>query len=159
VLVTRERDRGTGDADGVSRGPNEAAPTISQEGHEAHITPRLPPKLASFGERRRLIVEMLIATVIMMAVTAATFGLMIPRMACSPRSRSTDMQQRLRIAMETLQRLLMAGAGTYRATTLGSLGRAWQRFSQIERATPDPPVPTNARRHSAVRSAPATPSR
>jgi hypothetical protein len=71
------------------------------------------------------IVEMLIATVIMMAVTGATFQLMNPAhgmFAAQPEV--SDMQQRLRIAVETLQKdLLMAGGGTYSGNNkLGSLG-------------------------------------
>ena len=71
------------------------------------------------------IIEMLIATVIMMAVTAATFELMNPAhgmFAAQPEV--SDMQQRLRIAVETLQKdLLMAGGGTYSGNNKrGSLG-------------------------------------
>jgi hypothetical protein len=69
---------------------------------------------------------MLIATVIMMAVTAATFNLMNPAhgmFAAQPEV--SDMQQRLRIAVDTLKKdLLMAGAGTYSGNNkLGSLGQ------------------------------------
>jgi hypothetical protein len=72
------------------------------------------------------ITEMLIATVIMMAVTGATFSLMNPAhgmFAAQPEV--SDMQQRLRIAVDTLQKdLLMAGAGTYSGNNkLGSLGQ------------------------------------
>jgi hypothetical protein len=78
------------------------------------------------GERGFSIVEMLIATVIMMAVTGATFQLMNPAhgmFAAQPEV--SDMQQRLRIAVETLKKdLLMAGAGTYSGNNkLGSLGQ------------------------------------
>ena len=77
-------------------------------------------------ERGFSIIEMLIATVIMMAVTAATFGLMNPAhgmFAAQPEV--SDMQQRLRIAVETLKKdLLMAGGGTYSGNNkLGSLGQ------------------------------------
>jgi Tfp pilus assembly protein PilW len=77
------------------------------------------------GEGGFSIVEMLIATVIMMAVTGATFQLMNPAhgmFAAQPEV--SDMQQRLRIAVETLQKdLLMAGGGTYSGNNkLGSLG-------------------------------------
>lgn len=77
------------------------------------------------GERGFSIVEMLIATVIMMAVTAATFELMNPAQGMfAAQPEVSDMQQRLRIAVETLQKdLLMAGAGTYSGNNkLGSLG-------------------------------------
>ena len=78
------------------------------------------------GERGFSIVEMLIATVIMMAVTAATFGLMNPAQGMfSAQPEVSDMQQRLRIAVDTLKKdLLMAGAGTYSGNNkLGSLGQ------------------------------------
>jgi hypothetical protein len=67
---------------------------------------------------------MLIATAIMVGVTAATFSLMDPAQgAFSAQPEVSDMQQRLRVAMETLQKdLLMAGAGTYSGTKLGTLG-------------------------------------
>ena len=95
-------------------------------------------------ERGFSIVEMLIATVIMMAVTAATFGLMNPAhgmFAAQPEV--SDMQQRLRIAMETLQKdLLMAGAGTYSGNNkLGSLGQYVATILPDREGnnTPDPP--------------------
>jgi len=77
-------------------------------------------------ERGFSIIEMLIATVIMMAVTAATFGLMNPAHGMFvAQPEVSDMQQRLRIAVETLKKdLLMAGGGTYSGNNkLGSLGQ------------------------------------
>ena len=90
------------------------------------------------------IVEMLIATVIMMAVTAATFNLMNPAhgmFAAQPEV--SDMQQRLRIAVETLKKdLLMAGGGTYSGNNkLGSLGQYVATIlpDREGNLTPDPP--------------------
>ena len=90
------------------------------------------------------IVEMLIATVIMMAVTGATFALMNPAhgmFAAQPEV--SDMQQRLRIAVETLQKdLLMAGAGTYSGNNkLGSLGNYVATIlpDREGNVSPDPP--------------------
>ena len=87
---------------------------------------------------------MLIATVIMMAVTAATFGLMNPAhgmFAAQPEV--SDMQQRLRIAVDTLKKdLLMAGAGTYSGNNkLGSLGQYVATIlpDREGNVTPDPP--------------------
>ena len=62
-------------------------------------------------ERGFSIVEMLIATVIMMAVTGATFQLMNPAQGMfAAQPEVSDMQQRLRIAIETLKKdLLMVG--------------------------------------------------
>ena len=90
------------------------------------------------------IIEMLIATVIMMAVTAATFNLMNPAhgmFAAQPEV--SDMQQRLRIAVETLKKdLLMAGAGTYSGNNkLGSLGQYVATIlpDREGNTSPDPP--------------------
>lgn len=90
------------------------------------------------------IIEMLIATVIMMAVTAATFNLMNPAhgmFAAQPEV--SDMQQRLRIAIETLKKdLLMAGAGTYSGNNkLGSLGQYVATIlpDREGNQSPDPP--------------------
>ena len=90
------------------------------------------------------IVEMLIATVIMMAVTGATFQLMNPAhgmFAAQPEV--SDMQQRLRIAIDTLKKdLLMAGAGTYSGNNkLGSLGQYVATIlpDREGNISPDPP--------------------
>jgi hypothetical protein len=90
------------------------------------------------------IIEMLIATVIMMVVTGATFGLMNPAHGMFvAQPEVSDMQQRLRIAMETLQKdLLMAGAGTYSGNNkLGSLGQYVSTIlpDREGNITPDPP--------------------
>lgn len=96
------------------------------------------------GEAGFSIVEMLIATAIMMVVTAATFGLMNPAhgmFAAQPEV--SDMQQRLRIAADTLKKdLLMAGAGTYSGNNkLGSLGQYVATIlpDREGNITPDPP--------------------
>ena len=96
------------------------------------------------GERGFSIVEMLIATVIMMAVTAATFGLMNPAHGMFiAQPEVSDMQQRLRIAVDTLQKdLLMAGAGTYSGNNkLGSLGNYVATIlpDREGNVSPDPP--------------------
>ena len=90
------------------------------------------------------IVEMLVATAIMMAVTGATFQLMNPAhgmFAAQPEV--SDMQQRLRIAIETLKKdLLMAGAGTYSGNNkLGSLGQYVATIlpDREGNISPDPP--------------------
>jgi hypothetical protein len=70
------------------------------------------------------VVEMMVAMGIMMAVTAATFTLMNPAQGMfAAQPEVMDMQQRLRIGVETLHKdLLMAGAGTYSGSMTGSLG-------------------------------------
>ena len=87
---------------------------------------------------------MLIATVIMMAVTGATFALMNPAQGMFvAQPEVSDMQQRLRIAVDTLQKdLLMAGAGTYSGNNkLGSLGQYVATIlpDREGNITPDPP--------------------
>jgi hypothetical protein len=96
------------------------------------------------GERGFSIVEMLIATAIMMAVTAATFGLMNPATGMFvAQPEVSDMQQRLRIAVDTLKKdLLMAGAGTYSGNNkLGSLGQYVATIlpDREGNVAPDPP--------------------
>ena len=91
------------------------------------------------------IIEMLIATVIMMAVTGATFALMNPAQGMfTAQPEVSDMQQRLRIAVETLKKdLLMAGAGTYSGNSkLGSLGQYVATIlpDREGNINPDPPA-------------------
>lgn len=102
--------------------------------------------LRSSSARRRqagfTIVEMIIATAIMMTVTAATFALMNPAhgmFAAQPEM--MDMQQRLRIGVDTLHKdLLMAGAGTYSGAMTGSLGQYFSPIMplRVGNTTPDP---------------------
>jgi prepilin-type N-terminal cleavage/methylation domain-containing protein len=76
------------------------------------------------NERGFTILEMLIATAIMVTVTAAVFGLMDPAQGFfQAQPEISDMQQRVRIGVEALQKdLMMAGAGTYSGTKVGTLG-------------------------------------
>jgi hypothetical protein len=86
--------------------------------------------------------EMLIATTIMMAVTGATFQLMNPAQGMfAAQPEVSDMQQRLRIAVETLHKdLLMAGAGTYSGSAVGTLGNFMASIlpDREGNQTPDP---------------------
>ncbi len=115
---------------------------------KTHIARITPCRAEALGRRRGeggfSMVEMLIATVIMMAVTAATFGLMNPAQGTfQAQPEVSDMQQRLRIAVETLKKdLLMAGAGTYSGNNkLGSLGNYVATIlpDREGNVTPDPP--------------------
>ena len=94
-------------------------------------------------ERGFSAVEMLIATAIMMAVTGAVFGLMDPaRGTFAAQPEVSDMQQRLRIGVETLQKdLLMAGAGTYSGAGGGTLGNFLATIvpDREGNVSPDPP--------------------
>jgi hypothetical protein len=103
--------------------------------------------MARHTPRRReqgfTVLEMLMATAIMMVVTGAVYSLMNPAhgtFAAQPEV--SDMQQRVRVSVESLQRdLLMAGAGTYSGTKVGSLGNFFAPIlpDREGSTTPDPP--------------------
>lgn len=100
------------------------------------------PTIVRCGEQGFTAVEMLIATAIMIAVTGATFSLMNPAhgmFAAQPEV--SDMQQRLRIGVEALRKdLIMAGAGTYSGSAVGSLGNFAASIipARVGTITPDP---------------------
>lgn len=79
------------------------------------------PRLAS--ERGFSIIEMLISTGIMVLVTGAIFGMLDPATgAFNTQPEVSDLQQRLRVSVDTLQKdLVMAGAGTYTGSSAGAL--------------------------------------
>jgi prepilin-type N-terminal cleavage/methylation domain-containing protein len=68
--------------------------------------------------------ELLISVVIMMVTTASVFSLLSPSTGASKaQPEVSDMQQRLRVAVDTVTKdLLMAGAGTYSGSAVGTLG-------------------------------------
>ena len=69
------------------------------------------------------VIEVLIAAAIMMTVTGAIFGMMNPSQGLfQTQPEVSDMQQRLRVGVDTLQKdLIMAGAGTYTGASAGAL--------------------------------------
>ena len=69
------------------------------------------------------ILEMLIATAVMMVVVGGVFALLNPAQGVAQaQPEVADMQQRLRVGLDTLYRdLVMAGAGTYQGAASGSL--------------------------------------
>ena len=83
------------------------------------------PAVASRAERGFSVIEMLVSTAIMVSVTGAIFSVMNPAhgiFAAQPEK--SDMQQRMRIGVDTLYKdLVMAGAGTtrFRRKELSSL--------------------------------------
>lgn len=79
------------------------------------------PRLAS--ERGFSMIEMLISTTIMVLVTGAIFGMLDPAAGSfNTQPEVSDMQQRLRVSVDTLQKdLVMAGAGTYTGASAGAL--------------------------------------
>jgi type II secretory pathway pseudopilin PulG len=74
-------------------------------------------------ERGFSLLEAVIATALMLAATAAAFSMMHPAQgAFATESDRSDMQQRLRVAADTLSSdLMMAGAGAYQGPHTGSL--------------------------------------
>lgn len=69
------------------------------------------------------IIEMMIATMMMMAVTAAVFTMMNPTQGIyQSQPEVSDMQQRMRVGVDVLSKdILMAGAGVYMGASSGSL--------------------------------------
>jgi prepilin-type N-terminal cleavage/methylation domain-containing protein len=94
------------------------------------------------------LVEMLVATAIMLAVTAATFQLMNPAQGIfAAQPEVSDMQQRLRIGVDALYTdILMAGAGPYAGAGVGTLGHYVAAIVpyRLGNLAPDPPAAFNA---------------
>ncbi len=82
---------------------------------------RVRPRLS--GEAGFSLVELVVATGIMVAATAAIFTLMNPSQGMfQAQPEVSDMQQRLRIGVDSLQKdLVVAGAGTYSGAAVGAL--------------------------------------
>jgi prepilin-type N-terminal cleavage/methylation domain-containing protein len=80
---------------------------------------RLDPR----GEGGFTLTEMLIASAIMLTITGAVFSVMNPAQGTfEAQPEVSDMQQRLRVAVESLRGdLVMAGAGSYMGASAGSL--------------------------------------
>ena len=123
MLVTRHRPRGAANQGSVGRLPDEAR-MIAVKNKEGAV----------MGARRSThgftIMEMLIATGIMMTVTGAVFTLMNPTQGTyKAQPEVSDMQQRMRVGADMLTKdLIMAGAGTYMGTSAGAL---YNYFSPI----------------------------
>jgi pilin/secretion family protein with methylation motif len=88
------------------------------------------------------VIEMLISVAIMMMITGATFTLMNPAQGMySAQPQVMDMQQRLRLGVDTLAKdLMMAGGGTYQGSNTGSLVNYFAPIVpyRIGNITPDP---------------------
>ena len=94
-------------------------------------------------------IEMLIATFIMVVVTAGIFSLINPAQGSyQAQPQVSDMQQRLRVAVDAIQRdLIMAGAGTYSGSAQGTLGSFFapilpHSVGTLVPGDPDNPDPT-----------------
>ena len=70
------------------------------------------------------LIEMTIAVAVMLTVTASIFSLMNPAQGTfAAQPEVSDMQQRLRVATDTLSKdLVMTGGGAYQGSMGGSLG-------------------------------------
>jgi prepilin-type N-terminal cleavage/methylation domain-containing protein len=95
------------------------------------------------------LIEMLVATAIMVVVTAGVFSLINPAQGTyQAQPQVSDMQQRLRVAVDAIQRdLIMAGAGTYSGSAQGSLGSFFSPIlphtvGTLVPGDPDNPDPT-----------------
>ena len=94
------------------------------------------------------IVELLVAMSITLLVAAATLSLVGPvHDAFQVQPESSDLQQRVRVGIDTLQRdLLMAGAGMYAAGSVGPLHHAvapvmpYRAFGNVVRLRPEAPT-------------------
>ncbi len=97
---------------------------------------------APTGESGYSLIELLISTAIMITVTGAIFTLMNPAQGNAQRQPEVaDMQQRMRVANETLfKELVMAGAGPYQGSVTGSLVNFFAPVlpRRIGRLSPDP---------------------
>ncbi len=90
------------------------------------------------------LMELLVATGIMVAATAAVFSLLNPAQgAFQAQPEVSDLQQRLRVATDSLQKdLVMAGAGTYSGSATGALSFFFAPVLPYRLGTvsPDPPL-------------------
>jgi prepilin-type N-terminal cleavage/methylation domain-containing protein len=79
--------------------------------------------MRSRSEAGFTLVEMLVATTIMLAITGAVFQLLNPAQGTfQTQPEVSDMQQRMRVGVDTLYKdLVMAGAGSYLGASSGSL--------------------------------------
>ena len=106
------------------------------------------------SERGFSLIEMLVSTAIMVAVTGAIFSLMNPAQgSAQTQPEVADQQQRLRVAQETLfKELVMAGAGPYQGATTGSLINFFAPIlpRRTGRVSPDPTTGSASFRSDAI---------
>ena len=95
------------------------------------------------SERGFTVMEMMIAAGIMIAVTGAVFSLLNPAQGTfQAQPQVADMQQRLRVAVDSLAKdLVMAGAGSYMGQSSGALSNYFTPVMPFrpDGANPDPP--------------------
>ena len=117
VMVTRETPSWTGRSDRLHGAPGQRSPPHEHQDEKSAMTTK-PRSDAGFS-----LLEVLIATAIMLTVTGGVFTLLNPTGGMfQAQPEVVDMQQRLRIGVDTLTRdLVMAGAGAYSGSQSGSL--------------------------------------
>ena len=102
-----------------------------------------PPTLRR-SEAGYSLIELLVASAVMLVVTGAIFGLMNPSQGMSQATPEvSDLQQRMRVTTDTLfKELVMAGAGTYQGPVTGSLVNFFAPIlpRRTGRVNPDPPT-------------------
>lgn len=90
------------------------------------------------------LIELLVASAVMLVVTGAIFGLMNPSQGMSQAAPEvSDLQQRMRVGTDALlKELVMVGAGTYQGNVTGSLINYFAPIlpRRIGRVNPDPPT-------------------
>lgn len=104
----------------------------------------MTPQPAGRSEAGYSLIELLVASAVMLVVTGAIFGLMNPSQGMSQAAPEvSDLQQRMRVANDGLFReLVMAGAGVYQGNVNGSLINYFAPIlpRRTGRVNPDPPT-------------------
>lgn len=97
------------------------------------------------------LVELLVVTALTMVITAGVFTVMDPAQGTfRAQPEVADIQQRLRVSVDSIQKdLLMAGAGTYSGTMLGTLSNFFAPIMPYRRGYIDSDPPGTVR-HDAI---------
>ncbi|MGH9370325.1 MAG: PilW family protein, partial [Vicinamibacterales bacterium] len=123
---------------------------------------RVRTRRRRFGsEAGYTMVEMLIATLIMVVVTGAMFDLLNPASGMfNSQPEVSDMQQRMRVGIDSMQKdLVMAGAGTYVGASAGALYNFFAPVLPRRSGDIDPDPPGTFRKDAiSITYVPSTPS-
>ena len=121
VLVTRRAIGGPRPGRPSRVCPTKRGSSASRRGRPNDVA--RSSRCAPEGDAGFSLIEMMVSTAIMVVVMGSVFSLMNPAQGTfQAQPEVSDMQQRLRVAVETLQQdLVMAGAGTYQGAKIGTL--------------------------------------